>query len=163
MVLIAKYKTEQEYTNTINHMVNCSRETLDSVNAKVLEINEKLENIELSKRNLELNEEEHKKKRQNLKSILSHLKDENIKVGELIIVQDNTIENLVGGLEHKQHVVDKMRSDSDIKQQKLIKGAKQRKESLLKDIKQTDILKKSIKEKENYNIKLILGMDIIKK
>ena len=140
-----------------------TKETLEKINGKIIDQTEKLNSIEISKKNLLDNYEQHEIKKNNLKTMLKNLQEDTFKAKQVMLLQENTIDKILGGLEDQQQIVEDKLNELDNKIVKHTTDTRRYQDRLLKEIKNTEEKKSNMTEKENYIVKLILGIDLIKK
>jgi CCR4-NOT transcriptional regulation complex NOT5 subunit len=144
-------------------MIHCNKDSFDNISTKVTEATDKINNIEHTKKDLEVNILAHKVKQQNLKSILRNLKADNLKVDDLEEVQDNIIYNLIGNVDRTAQIFKKSKTDFEARVIVHNSETKKYQEGLLEEFKTSEDYKKNLIKNEKSIIKLILGMNIIKK
>ena len=137
-------KDEQDYYVTLKHMVYCNKESFDNIITVVKEINNKINIIDHSKKDLVVNIEAHKSKQENLKIMLRNLKKDNTKVDELVEVQDNIIYNLIGNVDRSQQNTEKTKNDFEAKIINHNLEIKKLQENIIAETKKTEKLKKNI-------------------
>jgi len=140
-----------------------TKETLEKINGKIIVQTEKLNSIEISKKNLLDNYEQHEIKKNNLKTMLKNLQEDTFKAKQVMLLQENTIDKILGGLEDQQQIVEDKLNELDNKIVKHTTDTRRYQDRLLKEIKNNEEKKLNMTEKENYIVKLILGIDLIKK
>lgn len=132
-------------------------------NRKIIEIEEKSEAIDLSNKTLVINVEENKKKKDILMQILNKLKDENVKIEELIKMQNTQLGNLDRELANKKEIYQNQLNRSQEMANNLEKSFTKMKSSTLREIENNEKLRQTFVLKENYYIKMILGLEILQK
>lgn len=152
---------EQEYSNTLDHMIDCEKKKMESINRKIVEFSEKCTAIRLAKKNLEENDKEYTKKIRNFSEVKKQLQKETEKLDQVVNFQTDKIEQLNQELKNDKLKLEKKKAEVDNLQVSLKSELNKRKESLIEKIKNTKAEKDSIINKENYYIKLVLGMSII--
>lgn len=159
----AEYKAELIYSESILHMHKRTKEIIDKLNSKIIEMNEKLTLIEVSKKNLFDNIDQHTIKKESLLKMLRNLQQETAKANDVIVIQDKTIEKIIGGLDGQQQVVEDIKNELDSKIIKHTKETKASQDHFFKEIANNEVKRKNMTDKENYIIKFILGMDLLKR
>ncbi len=130
---------------------------------KIIDLYEKIKSIEISKKSLIDNTKQHELKKKNLLLLLKNLKGENFKAHEVLEVQENNINKILGGLEEKHLEVSTIKTELEEKIQKHNQVTKGTQEKLIMEIKENDIQRHNITDNENDLIKLILGIDLIRR
>lgn len=152
---------EQEYSNTLDHMIQCEKKKMESINKKIVDYSEKCKEIKLARKNLEENELEHNKKMRNFNDVKKQLNKETEKLDEVITFQNDSINKLNQELQYEKNKLEKKKIEVSNLQVTLKEDVIKKKEELVEKIRNTKAEKDSIVTKENYYIKLILGMSII--
>jgi hypothetical protein len=158
-----KYKNELEYKNTLTHMINSEKDKMQTLNDIMTTNMEKISTIKNFNMNLDINNKENEIKSKNLKSVLENLNKEKTNLSQLMENGKNEIYDLTEKLAIKEINLKELKRAIDRENEVLENSLKTEKEKILKELKETEILKKNKLEKENEYLKLILGLDLIKK
>ena len=161
--LLLKFKNELEYGNTINNLINAEKQNIDDLNEHILKTQDKINTIKSANKNLEINMDENLKKEKIISTVKKDLDSELNKLEDVIGYQNKTYVNMVGDLKLKNNFNQKFKRELDLKNVYLDNQHKQSSERILSEILKIKTIKSSNTEKESYIIKLILGLDIIKK
>jgi len=159
----SKYKNEIEYQNTLTHLIKSEKEKLQTLNDIMTSNSEKLTTIKNFNINLENNNIENVKKSKNLKIVLENLKKERTNLSQFMQYGKNQVNNITEQLALKEVNLKELKRAIEKENDALENSLKTDKEKVMKELKETEILKKNKYEKENEYIKLILGLDLIKK
>jgi len=95
--------------------------------------------------------------------ILNKLKDENVKIEELIKMQNTQLGNLDRELANKKEIYQNQLNRSQEMANNLEKSFTKMKSSTLREIENNEKLRQTFVLKENYYIKMILGLEILQK
>jgi len=144
-------------------MIHRNKEALDKIHTKVEEIENKIATIDNTTKNLEINKNEHEVKQKDLNVMLRNLKKDNLKVDYLIEVQDNIIYKLIGNVDRSHQMVEKSKIDFENKIIVHNIETKKNQENVINELKNMEEMKKNMMKQEKNRIKLILGMNFIKK
>lgn len=162
-LLARNLDNEIESNSKINFMITQEKENLLFMNEKLIEMNEKLKVLNSAKKELISNENEAMKKNKNGKTIMSHLSNEVSRLRYLINNQDQKLNVITNEIETKKGLIDRKKQEVNNLVKNLEKQTKINKEIIKKDIQNIKTIKESKKTKENYYVKIILGLDLIKK
>ncbi len=152
-----------EYRSSLLNMINNEKLNLARLNEKIIRTKEYLANIKLSKVNINQNEEENVKRSLNLEKTSNNLKSEIERMHSLIIMQSNHVDSLVNSINKKKIDMKKEKENVKDKSKMYEVETKQKKEEIRCKILQMEKLKTSKINKENFFIKIVLGLDIIQK
>lgn len=158
-----KYKNELEYSNTLTHMITAEKNNLERLNEILVTSQEKILALKYTRRNFDANIEEDKKKNGIFKNVIRNLDEEMANLDDLIKFQNEEMQKLTGNLDQEEKEVQQLRVSIEQKNIDLGNEIKKEKERILMKIKQTEEIKNNKINKESEYIKLVLGLDIIKK
>jgi hypothetical protein len=158
-----KYNNEIENSNKIKNLIKIENENIEDLYIHVLEMQEKIKTIKAAEKNLEKNMEEKVKKEKIFHNVKNELDKELIKIRDVTDFQTRNHKNLIEELKAKNDENKKYMKEIDMKDINLDKEHKKTADKILNDISKSKMIKNRNTEKENYVIKLILGLDIIKR
>jgi hypothetical protein len=158
-----KYKNEIEYQNTLTHLIKSQKEKLQTLNDIMTTNSEKITTIKNFNINLEINNIENERKSKNLKIVFDNLHKEKTNLSQFMLYGKNQVNIITEQLALKEINLKELKREIDRENDALENSLKTDKEKVLKELKETEILKKNKHEKENEYLKLILGLDLIKK
>jgi hypothetical protein len=159
--LSEKYNDEVEYTNTLVHMIKTEKDTFEDLNGKIVNINEKLLAIKYAKKSLEFNREEHVKKQKNLEIVLKSMKEEHLKMDEMLNLQDKNLSKLKNDLMHQEEENKMLNEQIKTKSVDLELKFRKKKEEIIDEIRTKEKHKEDTLNKERYIVKVILGLTIL--
>lgn len=152
---------EKEYTNTLNHMIDEEKKKIENIDQQISEFEEKIEALKLANKNLNDNEIEHDKKMRNYLEVKNQLSRENEKLDKVITFQNESINSLNKELKEKEEIVSSKKLNVKALEANLKIELEKKKNQVLKQIEESKNLSDSSANKENYYIKLILGLSVI--
>lgn len=155
--------TEIESNSNINYMIEQEKEKLLFLSEKLIEIKERQRMIDAANRELMKNENEALKKTKTGKTILGNLSSEVTRIKHLLNNQDNKINNISNEISLKQEEFKRKKEEVKNLVKTLEVQTRTNKEILKKEIQNVKLMKESKITKERYYIKIILGLDLIKK
>jgi uncharacterized protein (DUF3084 family) len=161
--LLKSLSSEIEYNSKINFMIGQEKENLLAINENMIEINEKTKVIKAAQKDLSENEKENSKKNKNGKSIYGNLTNELSRMKYLINNQDSRIATVNNEINNKKYIIDKKKEEVRDRSKKLERQIKSNKENIKKEIQNVKQMKEVKNSKENDFIRIVLGLDIIKK
>lgn len=161
--LVLKYQNEIEYGNKINNLINVEKRNMEDIHEHILQTKEKLKTVQKAQENLEINKDEKSKKEQIYKKVDEDLKIELIKLKDVTDFQTKKYSNLINELKQKNEFNQKFSREIELKDYSLDNQHKKNSDKILSEIQKTKMLKLQNQEKESYVIKLILGLDLIKR
>jgi hypothetical protein len=154
---------EIEANSNITYMIEQEKEKSLFLNEKLIEIKEKQRMIDTAKKELLKNENEALKKTKTGKTILSNLSSEVTRVKYLLHNQDNKINGISDEINSKQVEIKRKKQEVKNMVKTLEIQTRNNKESLRKEMQNVKLMKESKIAQERYYIKIILGLDLIKK
>ncbi len=154
---------EIESNSNVTYMIEQEKEKLLFLNEKLIEMKEKQRMIDAAKKELMKNENEALKKMKTGKTILSNLSSEVTRVKYLLHNQDNKINSLSDEINSKQVEIKRKKEEVKNLVKTLEIQTRNNKESLRKEMQNVKLMKDSKIAQERYCIKIILGLDLIKK
>ena len=161
--LLLKYKTEIEFGNTINNLIRVEKKNLEDIHENVLQTQDKINTLKIAHKNLESNKEENEKKEKIIKKVKNELDSELLKLRDVIGFQNKNYDCMIGDLENKNNFNQKFKREIELKNVQLDNQHKKSSDKILSELQKTKMIKSTNTKKESYIIKLILGLDIIKK
>jgi hypothetical protein len=161
--LLQKYENEIEYGNKINNLIKIEKRNHNDTYEHILQTQEKLNTLKAAQRNLEINKEEKQKKEKIFSIVKKELNSEIIKLDDVIEYQTKNYFNIVGELKAKNEVNQQKKKEIEMKDTNLDLQHKKSSEKIISEIQKTKLIQYQNTEKESYIIKLILGLDIIKR
>ena len=162
-LLMSKYKGEIEYGNTLNNLIEIEKQNYENLNEHLYDIHEKLATIKTAKKNIDLNKQEFDKKNQMFKNFKKIQEIECNRLDSVLAYQEENNSEIVEGM--KKH----MKENEDFKRELMEKenelevNFKRKKDRLLQEISLSEKIKEEKSIEQNKLIKLVLGLDLIKK
>ena len=142
-------------------MISQEKDNNDAIYQKLLEVNYKFKILTSSKKELFINEDTQIKKNVYSKTILSNLSQEVSRMKYLINTQDNQITSISDEIANKKGFITRKKDDAVKKAKMMEKQTIQSKDGIMRDIVNLKMLKDTNKNKENFYVKIILGLDLI--
>jgi hypothetical protein len=158
-----KYDRELEFKNRINNLIEVEKQSLADLHLHVLEMKEKIKTIKAAEKNLEKNCEEKIRKEKIFQTVKNELDKELIKLEDVTEFQTRNHKKMIEELKVKNDGNQKFMKEIDMKDINLDKEHKKNAEKILLEISKSKLIKSQNTEKEKHVIKLILGLDIIKR
>jgi hypothetical protein len=158
-----KYKNEIEYSNILSKMITVEKENLENLNEKFVMTEDKIKALKISKKGLDNNIEEEEKKNKLYKSVMKNLQEEMVNLDVLTKYQQSQMDRLSFNYEQVQKANREKRIMLENKNHEKEVLLKQEKENVISELKKVEEIKLTKMNKEREIIKLILGLDIIKK
>jgi hypothetical protein len=158
-----KYNGEIEFRNKINNLIKIENNNIEDLYIHVIEMQEKINTIRVAEKNLEKNREEKIKKEKIFMNVKNELDKELIKIEDVTDFQTRNHKKMIEELKAKNEGNQKFMKEIDMKDINLDKEHKKNADKILNDISKSKMIKSLNTEKEKYVIKLILGLDIIKR
>lgn len=152
---------EYEYSNTLIHMIDCEKKKMEGINKQIVEYEEKCTAIKLTRKNLEENESEFKKREVNYEHLKSTVDNEISKLCKVIDNQQESILKLNNELQMDKELLDKRKLELEQLEVNKKEELTMKKNDIMSRIKETQSTKDVTINKENYYIKLILGLHIL--
>lgn len=158
-----KRTSEADYTNSLGHMIEMEKSNLHRQNRQRVEINDFLFKIQLSYKSIDTNYSVRNLKSRNMDCFQITLKKEVTKMNNLVLTQNNKSEDLLQSLQ--KHNTQIVLSKENLKKKNTVleKYVKVQKETIKKNIHSVEQIKRSKTFKEKEAVRLILGLDIIKR
>ena len=162
-LLMKNLSSETEIYSNITYMIEQEKEKLMFFNEKLIEMKEKLRIVDSANKELLKNENEAMKKTKTGKTILGNLSSEVTRVKYLLNNQDNKINSISNEINLKQGEIKRKKQEVKDLVKTLEVQTKNNKENLKREIQNVKMMKESKLAQEKFYIKIILGLDLIKK
>jgi len=161
--LLLKYENEIEYGNKINNLIKIEKRNYYDVYEHILQTQEKIGVLKGAHKDLEINKEEKIKKEKIFTKVKKELDIEMLKLDDVIDYQTKNYYTIVAELKMKNEQNQQKLKEIEIQDVNLDVQHKKSSEKILSEIQKSKMVKSQNTEKESYVIKLILGLDIIKR
>ena len=144
-------------------MIEREKINLIRINELIDDIKQNRGGIKLTKKCLEQNHTEQTKKVVNLSQVTSSLKEEVLRMNSLIYMQHSKVNSLSSKMNIQKIAIVKDKANLKEKSHVLERDNKTKKIEIMNTIGELGKIKKTKLNKENYSVKMILGLEIIKK
>lgn len=152
---------EYEYSNTLVHMIDCEKKKMESISKQIVDYEEKCTAIKLTRKNLQENEVEFNKREANYTQLKNTVDNEINKLCKVIDNQQESILKLNNELQLDKDLLDKRKAEIQQLEANKKDELTLKRNDILSRIKETQSTKDVTISKENYYIKLILGLHIL--
>ncbi len=160
---IIKKTNEIEYTTSLIHKIETEKLNLFHLHKQKVEIIDKLSKIELSYKNIDKSSVISNIKSRNMGTLSMNLKNEIKMMNNLIYIQNNKKVDIEQNVQRYQTEIIKSKENLKTKNISLEKMVRTQKDTIKNNITTVSIMKSSKVVKEKEVIRLILGLDIIKR
>lgn len=158
-----KYENEIEYSKKINNLIFIEKQNNRDLFKHTVDLKDKINTLYHAEKNLELNREEKLKKEKIFNNIKKEMDSEMMRLEDVTDYQTKNYNKMIEENKIKNEENKKYMKEIDMRDSNLDKEHKKNADKILSQINKSKMIKKENTEKENYVIKLILGLDIIKK
>ncbi len=160
---IIKKTNEVEFTTSLIHKIETEKLNLFHLHKQKVEIIDKLSKIELSYKNIDKSSVISNIKSRNMETLSMNLKNEIKMMNNLIYIQNNKKGDIEQNVQRYQTEIIKSKENLKTKNVSLEKIVRSQKDTIKNNINTVSVMKSSKVIKEKEVIRLILGLDIIKR
>ena len=154
---------EEEYSNTLNYMIDCEKVKIGNINKQIISYEEKSKIVNLTKKNFEQNEVEQRNKEISYHNLNKILDKETIKINEILEKQQSDIVRINEEVSNDKNVLVKRKTEVEELERLKKKELNDKKQEILNKINETQNTKEQNISKETYYIKLIIGLYLLQK
>ena len=154
---------EEEYTNTLKHMIDVEKNKINKINKNINEYENKCDIITLSKKNLDKNINEQKKKETIYNTVKNKLGNENKKLDDVMKKQADEIEKLSLELCAAKTKLEKKKQYIDDLTKQKEKDLEEKKKEIKEKVIESESKQSLVLSTEKFYVKLILGVYILQK
>jgi len=158
-----KFNDEVEFKKQINNLILIENQNIADLYNHHLEMKEKISTIKIAERDLIKNNEEKLRKEKIFVKVKHELDQELMKLEDVTDFQTRNHKKMIEELKAKNDENQKFMKEIDMKDINLDKEHRKNADKVLSEINTSKMIKMQNTEKESYVIKLILGLDIIKR
>lgn len=162
-VLSLKYHQEVEYTDTLHNLIQIEKKNYENLNEHLFQTQDKIKTVRTAKKNLEINREEYLKRQKIFTNFQKLQKEECEKLDDVLKFQNMKNINISQSLQEKLDENQELKKQICSKEHTLELEFKLTKERVLDELNKNEKIKVEKLNEQNKLIKLILGLDIIKK
>jgi hypothetical protein len=161
--IITNYNNEIEYGNTLNNLIEIEKKNYKDLNEHFFDIKDKLCIIKAAKKNIDINKQEYGKKNQMFTNFKKIQLIECNRLDSVLAYQEKNNSEIVEGLKKLMQENDNFKIELLEKESNLEQNFKRKRERLLEEINLGEKIKEEKSIEQNKLIKLVLGLDLIKK
>lgn len=154
---------EYEYATTIKHMTENVKMEIQKVDAELLEIEQKIKDLQLAKKVIKENKKIRQKEKQHVNNLLNIIQLEKDKINEIILEQEIKKDKITKNTLHKENKVENLKQDYKEQEKETKEYLEQMKEKIIQNIKDYQYKKEKKEQKENDYISFVFGLNFFQK